>query len=167
MEQGRGLHAGRVGDRGPTRSAPRMIRTIRPSARALPSRADGGVDHPADHGRVNGVVIGVETDVLVPSDSDAVVSARMARDGRRWQHRRPVRFQPRHRCSPDRDSPGSVARARQIRPNGNAGKWRRTTRDRHLGTYKVMPIDGASTMRPTTSMQTVAQAGTRNGEGVA
>jgi hypothetical protein len=69
-----------------------------------PLQVRGHVDEVADHGRVDGIVVGVDAHVVVPAEPDPVPPAQVQRDRWQRQHRCSVRVQPgdrRHACRAD------------------------------------------------------------------
>ena len=76
-----------VGDRHPARPNPVMLGDDAPvGANPHPVQVRGDINEPADHGRVDGVVVRVEADVVVAAETDPVPPAQMQRDRRQRQH---------------------------------------------------------------------------------
>ncbi|MGE3413555.1 MAG: hypothetical protein AB7L91_15165 [Dehalococcoidia bacterium] len=78
---------GRVGDGAPARPDAGVVGdgpSVQPNPDPFQVRDD--IDHPSDRVRVDGVVRGVEADVVVPAQADPFPPAQLGRDRRQWQH---------------------------------------------------------------------------------
>ena len=83
-----------------------------------PFQVGGDVDHPADRGRVDGVVVGVDADVVVAAQPDLVRQPTVQRDRRQRQHRCPVGVDQIDRAGLDRAHHPPV---RPVEPVGELG----------------------------------------------
>lgn len=90
----RGRDVGWVGDRHAPGLDPAMSRDEPAFVADLnPGQVGGDVDEPVDHSRIDGVVAGVDADVLVASQPDPVDPSDRWCDRRQSQHRRPIRIE--------------------------------------------------------------------------